>query len=68
MAFRKDMVELFKRACRGFHTNVVVADVIKGILQVRRGVTNIVEASPLSSTGDRCKCVLCECSWFKSTT
>jgi hypothetical protein len=35
VAFRGDMVELFQRDCRGFHTNVVVADIIKGILQVR---------------------------------
>jgi len=35
MDFRKDMKELFEKTCKGFRHNVVVADVIKGILQVR---------------------------------
>jgi hypothetical protein len=35
MDFRKDMKELFEKTCKGFGHNVVVADVIKGILQVR---------------------------------
>jgi hypothetical protein len=34
VAFRDDMVALFAKVCRGYHTEVSVAAVMKGVLQV----------------------------------
>ena len=36
-AFSRDMNELFSRVCRGYKQNVVVAEVVKGMLQVPYG-------------------------------
>ena len=43
--FTKDMVKLFSKTCRGYHTNVNIGEVLKGILQLVRVHRITIEAN-----------------------
>jgi len=43
--FKQDMKELFSRTCRGYHTNVIIGDVLRQVLNLVRKYQITIEAN-----------------------